>query len=313
MLATQQTDRHRGLSDAEAQTRLDLHGRNELTSKKPAPAWRTFLAQFESGLVMVLLAATAISAGLWVFERKSPLPYEAMTIFAVLLLNASIGYLQSSRAASAVAVLRHMAAARATVIREGRHLEVPSAEIVPGDLILVEEGDTIPADARLTHSTALQTAESALTGESLPVSKDTADCRQDAALGDQLNRIFSGTSVNYGRGQAIVTATGMHTEMGRIAGLLDATPEETTPMQKELDRLGKRLGLTVVIIAVLMIGTILLTERVSGFPALFDVLILGVALAVSAVPEGLPAMVTAVLALGVQRMARRHAIIRHLA
>ncbi len=313
IIAEQHTDAQRGLTKAEAVARLAAQGPNELTAKKQVPAWRKFLAQFEDVLVIVLLVATAISATLWVIERKSLLPYESMAIFAVVLLNAIIGYLQSSRAASAVAALRQMAATRAKVIRDGEHMEVPGAEIVTGDLILIEEGDTIPADARLIHSTALQTAESALTGESLPVSKELAAINGEAGLGDRLNMIFSGTSVTYGRGKAIVTATGMQTEMGRIAGMLEATPEETTPLQKELDRVGKRLALIVIIIAVVMIATIIFLEDVRGFSAVFDVLILGVALAVSAVPEGLPAMVTAVLALGVQRMAKRNAIVRHLA
>lgn len=276
------------------------------------PAWRKFLAQFKDVLVIVLLVATAISAALWLVERESALPYEALAIFAVVLLNAIIGYLQSSRAASAVAALRQMSAARAKVIRDGEKMDIPSAEIVPGDLLIIEEGDTIPADARLIHSTALQTSESALTGESLPASKEIETITGDVAIGDQINMIFSGTAVTYGRGKAIVTATGMHTEMGRIAGMLDATPEEITPLQKELNLVGKRLALIVIGIAVVMIATIIWIEDVRGFAALFDVLILGVALAVSAVPEGLPTMVTAVLALGVQRMAKRNAIVRHL-
>ena len=184
---------------------------------------------------------------------------------------------------------------------------------MPGDIILIEEGDTIPADARLIESAALQTAEAALTGESLPVAKDTRPIAEDVSLGDRHNMIFSGTAATYGHGKAIVTATGMHTEMGRIAGLLKETPDETTPLQRELDRIGKVLGVVVVVIAVVMIATIILVEDVRGLPALFDVLILGVALAVAAVPEGLPAVVTAVLAIGVQRMARRNAIVRHLA
>jgi Ca2+-transporting ATPase len=186
-------------------------------------------------------------------------------------------------------------------------------EIVPGDIILVEEGDTIPADARLIHSTALQAAEAALTGESLPVSKDTATITEEAGLGDRHNMIFSGTAATYGRGKAVVTATGMQTEMGRIAGMLQATADETTPLERQLDRVGKLLGGIVVAIALVMISTIFLVEDIRGVAAIFEVLILGVALAVAAVPEGLPAVVTAVLALGVERMARRKAIVRHLA
>ena len=221
--------------------------------------------------------------------------------------------MQESRAEAAVAALRAMSADEATVIRDGERGHVPAAEIVPGDIILIEEGDTIPADARLFQSTALQTAEAALTGESLPVSKEIVPVAEEAGIGDRHNMIFSGTAATYGRGKAVVIATGMQTEMGRIAGMLKEAPDETTPMQKELDRVGKLLGVIVVVIAVVMIATILLVEDVRGISALFDVLILGVALAVAAVPEGLPAVVTAVLALGVQRMAKRKAIVRHLA
>ncbi len=312
VLAQLGTDAHRGLSEQEARARLDRYGRNELTSDKPVPEWRKFLAQFQDVLVLLLLIATAISAALWLYERDSALPYEAIAISAVVLLNAVMGYVQESRAESAVAALRQMAAAQARVIRDGEHRNVPASEVVPGDLLLVEEGDTIPADSRIVHSTALQTAEAALTGESLPVSKQAEPIAAEAAIGDQDNMIFSGTAVTYGRGRAVVVATGMQTEMGRIAGMLRNVPEEPTPLQRELDRVGKLLGIVVVIIAAVMITTIIVVEHVSGLSALFDVLILGVALAVAAVPEGLPAVVTAVLAIGVQRMARRHAIVRHL-
>jgi P-type Ca2+ transporter type 2C len=313
VLASLSTDVQRGLSATEAQTRLEQFGPNELTAEKPAPAWKKFIAQFKNVLVILLLIATAVSAALWLVERDTTLPYEAIAIFAVVLLNAIMGYVQESRAESAVAALRKMAAAHANVMRDGTRQSVPASDIVPGDLILIEEGDTIPADARLIHSTALQTAEAALTGESLPVSKDVAPVIGEAGLGDRTNMLFSGTAATYGRGKAVVTATGMQTEMGRIAGMLKEAPTEITPLQKELDRVGKRLGMIVVIIAVVMIVTIILVEKVRGFSAFFDVLILGVALAVAAVPEGLPAVVTAVLALGVQRMAKRNAIVRHLA
>ncbi|PSH02737.1 MAG: haloacid dehalogenase [Acidobacteria bacterium] len=307
------SDARLGLSDTEAQQRLVLYGRNELASVKPTPAWRKFLAQFQDVLVVLLLIATAVSALLWVFQHESEWPYEAVTIFAIVLLNAVMGYIQGERAESAVAALRQMAAAQARVLRDGIQREIPAAEVVPGDIVLVEEGDTIPADARLINSTALQTTEAALTGESLPASKDVAAIPEEVSIGDRDNMIFSGTSVSYGHGRGVVVATGMNTEMGRIAGMLKEVPDETTPLQKELDRVGKLLGLIVVAIAVVMIATIILVEHVTGFSAIFDVLILGVALAVAAVPEGLPAVVTVVLSVGVQRMARRNAIIRHLA
>jgi P-type Ca2+ transporter type 2C len=313
VVAALDTDPERGLSQGEARARLDRYGRNELTGEKPVPAWRKFLAQFHDVLVVFLLIATAISAGLWLYERESALPYEAMAIFAVVLLNAVMGYVQQSRAERAVAALRQMSAADAHVIRDGARQTVPATELVLGDVILVEEGDTIPADARLLESSALQTAEAALTGESVPVAKDTRPIGEEAGLGDRHNMVFSGTAATYGHGRAMVVATGMQTEMGRIARMLKEAPTETTPLQKELARVGRTLAIIVVVIAVVMITTILLLEDVRGFGAMFDVLLLGVALAVAAVPEGLPAVVTAVLALGVQRMARRNAIVRHLA
>ena len=307
------TDLRRGLGADEAAARLARHGANELPPEPPVPAWRRFLAQFQDVLVILLLVATAISVGLWAYERDTALPYESIAIFAVVLLNAAMGFAQESRAEAAVAALRAMSADAATVVRGGERQRVPAAGLVPGDVVLLEEGDKIPADARVTTSTALQTAEAALTGESLPVDKDTTRIADDATLGDRRNMVYRGTSVTYGRGTAVVTATGMSSEMGRIAGMLRQKRAEVTPLQRELDRTGKVLGLVVIAIAIVMIVTIILVEHVHGAPAILDVLILGVALAVAAVPEGLPAVVTAVLALGVQRMARRRAIIRHLA
>jgi Ca2+-transporting ATPase len=302
-----------GLSRSDAEERRRRFGNNELAAEKPVPGWRKFLRQFADALVILLLVAALVSAALWIYERDSPLPYEAIAIFAIVLLNALMGYFQENRAEQAVTALRRMSAAHAKVIRDGIQQSLPAVELVPGDVILIEQGDTAPADARLVQSTALQMAESSLTGESLPVDKDVAAIAADVALGDRHNMIFRGTSSTYGRGRAVVTATGMQTEMGRIAGMLGSTPDETTPLQKELDRVGKLLGIVVIAIAIVMIATILLVEDVRGFSAVFDVLILGVALAVAAVPEGLPVVVTTVLSLGVRRMAKRNAIVRHLA
>lgn len=313
VLAALGVDGRLGLSGGKAAARLEKYGRNELAKEKPIPAWRKFLDQFTDVLVILLIVAGLISLALWLVERESALPYEALAIFAIVLLNAIMGYLQQARAEEAVAALRKMAAAQATVVRDGERQSIPSAGLTPGDVILIEEGDTIPADARMIHSTALRTAEAALTGEGLPVAKDVAPIREKVSLGDRHNMVFSGTAATYGHGRAVVTATGMQTEMGRIAGMLKEAPVETTPLQKELDHVGKVLGIAVVAIAVVMVATIILAEDVHGFSALFDVLIFGVALAVAAVPEGLPAVVTAVLALGVRRMAKRNAIVRHLA
>jgi Ca2+-transporting ATPase len=313
VIAALNSDAHRGLSDEEARARLERYGRNELAAEEPTPAWRRFLLQFKDVLVILLLAATAISTVLWALERDTPLPYEALAIFAVVLLNATMGYVHESRAEAAVAALQAMFAADATVIRSGERRSVAAAEVVPGDVIVIEEGDTIPADARLIESAALHTAEAALTGESLPVAKQETPIAEEVPLGDRRNMVFSGTAATYGHGKAIVAATGMRTEVGQIAGLLKTTDADPTSLKRELDRTGRALGGVVIAIAIVMIVTIILVEDVRDAAGLFDVLILGVALAVAAVPEGLPAVVTAVLSIGVQRMARRNAIVRHLA
>jgi P-type Ca2+ transporter type 2C len=312
VLGSLATDPRRGLSETEAGARLGKHGRNELAAEPSVPAWRRFLAQFQDALVILLVVATLISAGLWLYERDTTLPYEALAILSVVLLNAVMGYVQEARAESAVAALRRMSAAHARVMRDGEQRAVPAAEVVPGDILLLEEGDTVPADGRLIHTTSLQAAEAALTGESLPVAKDVDRIAGEVGIGDRANMVFSGTTVTYGRGRAVAVATGMQTEMGRIAGMLREVPGETTPLQRELDHVGKTLGLVVLFIAAVMIATILLVEDVHGVSAIVDVFILGVALAVAAVPEGLPAVVTAVLSIGVQRMARRNAIVRRL-
>jgi Ca2+-transporting ATPase len=264
-------------------------------------------------LVILLLIATFISAFVWFYERDSALPYEALAILAIVVVNAILGYVQTSRAERAIASLRAMSPAKATVIRDDARRIVLAAELVPGDLLFVEEGGTIPADARLIQSTALETAEAALTGESVPVSKDAAPISFPAQLGDRHNMVFSGTTATYGRGLGVVVATGMQTEIGRIARLLKETPSETTPLQEQLGRTGKLLGAIVIAIAIVMITTIMIAEHITELSGIVDVFVLGVALAVAAVPEGLPTIVTLVLSSGVQRMAKRNALIRHLA
>jgi P-type Ca2+ transporter type 2C len=312
VLAALGSDTERGMTSTEAQRRLTQYGPNQLQAEPPVPAWRKFLAQFQDVLIILLLIAAAISLIVWLYQRDEPLPYEALVIFAIVLLNGILGYAQEARAEQAVAALQAMAAAEATVLRDSHPQRVPATAVVPGDILLIEEGDTIPADGRVIQSVALQTAEAALTGESLPVAKDSAPLADEVGIGDRANMVFSGTAATYGRGRAVVTATGMQTEMGKIAGLLRQTRSAATPLQQELDRTGKNLGILVVIIAVVMVLTIIVVEGVREFAALVDVLILAVALAVAAVPEGLPAVVTAVLALGVQRMAKRNAIVRRL-
>ncbi len=313
VLAELGTNPETGLDEEEARARRTRYGPNRLIETRRTPGWKRFLEQFTDVLVILLLVAAAISAALWLVERDSALPYEAIAIFAIVLINAFMGYVQQARAEQSLAALRKMSAATATVLRGGERRSIPATELVPGDIMLIEEGDTIPADGRLIRSTSLTVSEAALTGESEAVEKDTATLAEEAVVGDRRNMVWSGTSVTYGRGCAVVTATGMRTEMGRIAGLLKETPDDETPLKAELDRVGKLLGAIVVVIALVMVGTILLVTDIDGFSDLFDVLIFGVALAVAAVPEGLPAIVTAVLSLGVQRMAKRNAIVRRLA
>jgi Ca2+-transporting ATPase len=312
VVAALASDSRRGLPAGEARSRLEKYGRNELVAAPRVPGWRKFLAQFKDTLVVLLLVAALVSVALWLREPHTELPYEGLAIFAIVLLNSIMGYVQEARAEAAVAALRRMSAAQARVVRDGQQTGIPAAELVPGDLIVIEEGDTIPADARLVEAVALHTAEAALTGESLPVDKEVAPLSSEAPLGDRRNMVFSGTAAAAGRGRGVVTATGMQTEMGRIAGMLQEAPEQITPLQRELDRVGKLLGIIVVCIALLMIATIFAVADVRGAEAIFSVLILGVALAVAAVPEGLPAVVTGALSLGVQRMAKRNAIVRNL-
>ncbi|MCS7056600.1 MAG: cation-translocating P-type ATPase [Thermoflexales bacterium] len=302
-----------GLTAGEAVARLQRYGPNELQSSPATPAWRKFLAQFQSPLVLLLLVAALISFIAWLIERESDWPFETIAILAILLLNAVLGFIQEERAERSVAALKAMSAAMATVIRDGERRRIPAREVVPGDILLVEEGDTIAADARLIEVTGLQVAEAALTGESLPVAKSLAAIREEVSLGDRRNMLFAGTSATYGRARAVVTATGMQTEMGKIAGLLQRTEDTSTPLQAEIERVGRALGLAVIVIAVVIVVAVFLTQQVTTLKSVVDVLIVGVSLAVAAVPEGLATVLTIVLALGMQRMARRNAIVRKLA
>ncbi|MCF4126310.1 cation-translocating P-type ATPase [Methylobacterium sp. SyP6R] len=319
VLAALGVDPASGLSRDAVRARAERFGPNALRARPPVPAWRRLMAQFTDPLVLLLVAAALVSAGVWLQDSvragtgRESLPFEALAILGIVLLNGAMGYVQEARAMQAIAALRRLSAARARVVREGRREEIPATGLVPGDIVRIEEGDAIPADARLIAASALLTNEAALTGESLPVSKDTAPLAGDASLAERRTLVFSGTTVAAGRGVGVVTATGMRTELGRIAGLLDETPEEATPLQAALARLGRRLGLAVLAIAAALAATIVLADRVRTLPALLDTLILAVALAVAAVPEGLPAVVTASLSLGVLRMARRRAIVRRLA
>ena len=313
VLAKLGSDPQRGLTTHEAEARLRRFGPNTLVSAPPTPAWRRFAAQFQNPLVALMLVATLLSAGIWLIERASELPLEAITILAILLLNAALGFIQEARAEQAVAALKRMTAPTATVMRDGRRHRVLASEVVPGDILLIEEGDAIAADGRVIEAIGLQVSEAALTGESLPITKHTAPLDKVASLGDRRNMVFAGTVVTYGRGRAVVTATGMHTEVGQIADLLQRAEETATPLQAEITRVSRALGAIIIALAVLIIATILLTHSEITVQTVVEALVIGVSLAVAAVPEGLAAILTIVLALGMQRMAQRNVIVRRLA
>ncbi len=302
----------RGLSTEAVAALRARHGPNELPAQPPVPAWRRFLRQFQDALTILLLVATLVSFVSWWIEREAPLPYEALTILAIVLLNGALGFLQESRAEQAVAALRAMSAPSARVLRDGQLQMAATAELVPGDLLLLEEGDTIPADARVIEAIALRVAEAALTGESSPVGKSVAALAAETGVADQVNMVWSGTAVAAGRGRALVVATGAATEIGRIARSIQQTEDGDTPLRRELDRVGKLLGVAVVAIALVIGAAVLWLAPARSLGLLVDVLLLAVSLAVAAVPEGLTAITTIVLSLGTQRMARRNVIVRRL-
>jgi Ca2+-transporting ATPase len=306
------TDLHDGLAAAEAAARLARDGANELRAKPRVPTWRRVLAHFQDPLVYLLLAAVAVSLLAWTIEGRHGLPVDAIVIAIVVVLNAALGYAQEAKAENAVAALADMTAATCAVVRNGQVQRIPSAQLVRGDLMELAEGDLVGADARLVQAAALRVQEASLTGESEAVLKDTATLPAPAPLGERLNMVFKGTAVAQGHARAVVTAIGMATEVGAIASLLDATAEERTPLQKEVGRIGRMLGAAVVVIAIVVVGTILLVSDIRTASQVITVLLLGVALAVAAVPEGLPAILSVVLAIGVQRMARRNAIVKNL-
>ena len=305
-------DLERGLSAAEAERRLAEQGRNELRGAPPQPTWRRLLAHFQDPLIYLLLAAIVIALAAWFLEGRAGWPVDALVIAVVVLLNGALGFMQEAKARDAVAALARMTEATSAVLRDGQPLRVPSAELVRGDLLLLGEGDAVGADARLLQATTLRVQEASLTGESEAVLKDAATLRAAVPLSDRLNMVFKGTAVAQGSARAVVTATAMATEMGAIATLLEATADEPTPLAKEVARIGRMLGIAVVIIAVVVMGTLFALSDIRSASDVTRVLLLGVSLAVAAVPEGLPAILSVVLALGVQRMARHNAIVKHL-
>ena len=264
--------------------------------------------------MIILLVAVVISVIEWVLQdpRESALPYEAIVIMAIVVLNAMLGFIQESRAEKSVRALMALAAPEATVVRDGDRQRVATHDIVPGDIVLIEAGDKIPADSRLVEVANLQTDEAPLTGESVPVSKELKPIEGDTGLGDRRNMLFSGTVATYGRGRAVVVATGMSTEVGRIAGLLEAAEKEPTPLQQELDRTGKRLSVIMLGICAVVFAAGLFSTTTFTLNVVLGLFLFAVALAVAAIPEALPAIVTVGLSLGVRRMAAANAIVRKL-
>ena len=276
--------------------------------KKKKTNFQRFLAQFKDVMILILIAAAVISFVIAFVEGEPKEFFEPALILLIIIVNAIMGVLQESKAEKALDALKNMSAPHARVIRDGTEKIIDASDLVPGDMIRLEAGDFVPADARLLHSAGLKSEESALTGESVPSDKD-ADAVIDtkASLGDRSNMVFSGCSITYGTATAVVTDTGMNTEMGKIANLLDDQTDSQTPLQKKLAQLGKYLG----ILALVACAIIFIVGIINGIPAL-EIFMTAVSLAVSAIPEGLPAIVTVVLSIGVQRMVKKNALIRRL-
>ena len=301
-----------GLDPAEAAARLARVGPNELEEEPPDPLWRRVLDQFTDPLVVLLLVAVAISTVAWIGEGAHEVPYDVIVIAAILILNAVIGLVQEARAEGAVAALQEMTRLEATVRRGGEDQRIAARDLVPGDVVLLGEGDAVPADLRLVGVAGLEVAEAALTGESEPVAKSDEVVALDTGLGDRRGMAFMGTEVTRGSATAVVVGTGMDTELGHVAGLLQSQETEPTPLQREVARVGRLLGIAVIVIAVIVMVAILSTTEIDSTGDLVDVALVVVSLAVAAVPEGLPAVLTVVLALGVQRLADRGAIVKTL-
>ncbi|WP_418418870.1 calcium-translocating P-type ATPase, PMCA-type [Anaerotignum lactatifermentans] len=303
-----ETDEKQGLTSQMAAERLVQKGRNELaeTDGKKSLFWR-FLAQFDDFMILLLLGAAVVSVVISRLSGENDV-LDAVMILGIVVLNAVLGLFQESKAEKALEALKKMAAPHARVIRDGIVREIPAAEVVPGDLLLLETGDAVCADGRVVESRSLKTEESALTGEALPVEKTSVGgLPEETATGDRKNMVLAGGYVVYGKGKVLVTATGMDTEMGRIAAMLSHTSDSMTPLQKKLEQTGKQLGIGALAICALIFCMGILQEKPP-----FSMFMTAVSLAVAAIPEGLPAIVTIVLAMGTSRMSEKHTIVRRL-
>ncbi|WP_346290577.1 cation-translocating P-type ATPase [Sphaerothrix gracilis] len=303
-----ESDRKAGLTAAQIEARQQQYGRNEIIEAEGRNKWRILLDQF-TNIMLLMLIAVAIVSGILSF-RSNEVPKDAIAIFAIVILNGVLGYFQESRAEKALAALKQLAAPNVRVVRHGKTSEISAKELVPGDILLVEAGDQIAADGRLLEAMNLQVRESALTGESHAVSKrSNMNLAEDTALGDRVNLVFQGTEVVHGRGSVLVTNIGMETELGRIAAMLQSVETEATPLQQRMDQLGNTLvsGSLILVAIVVIVGVLQ-----AGWGAFESLLEVSLSMAVAVVPEGLPAVITVTLAIGTQRMVRRHALIRKL-
>ncbi|WP_314906756.1 cation-translocating P-type ATPase [Corynebacterium matruchotii] len=301
-----------GLTSAEAADRLERFGPNQLRAQKTEPQWRKFLRQFQDPLVYLLFIAMGISLGAWIVEGATGAPIDVIVIAIIVIANAILGYTQEAKAADAVAALAKMTAANSTVMRDGKQQTIPSHNLVPGDALLLAEGDAVGADATLIEATDLYIQEAALTGESEAVHKTPEPVADDGPLGERTNTVFKGTAVVRGVGVAEVQHTGMDTQMGSIATMLADTEQDQTPLNKEITEVSKMLGLLVVGIAIVVMAALILINGARTPEDMVQILILGVSLAVAAVPEGLPAILSLVLAIGVQKLAKHNAVMKNL-
>ncbi|MBE6619550.1 MAG: calcium-translocating P-type ATPase, PMCA-type [Ruminococcaceae bacterium] len=297
-----------GLDSATVNERREKYGENKLREKKKKSTFARFVDQFKDVMILILIAAAIVSFTVVCIEKNWGELFEPALILLIVILNAVMGVYQEGKAEKALDALKNMSAPHARVIRNGSECVIDAADLVPGDIIKLEAGDFVPADARLIYSSGLKSEESALTGESVPSEKDALSViSEDAPIGDRTNMVFSGCSITYGTALAVVTATGMDTEMGKIANLLDSENDAQTPLQEKLAQLGKYLG----IVALAACAVIFVVGLANDIPAL-EIFMTAVSLAVSAIPEGLPAIVTIVLSIGVQRMVKKNALIRRL-
>lgn len=319
VIQAQATSADSGLSSEEAKARLETCGRNELDKEEKTPLWKRFFQQMADPMVIMLLVAAVISALTGIIQGEPDIA-DVVIILFVVVVNSILGVVQESKSEQALEALQEMSAAQSKVIRDGKFATMASAELVPGDIVVLEAGDSVPADCRIIESASLKIEESALTGESVPVEKHTdpitlAPDTEDVPLGDRKNMCYMGSTVVYGRGKAVVISTGMRTEMGKIAGALKTAEKEQTPLQVKLAELSKVLTVLVIVICIVIFAVDIIRNfsELSSNPALIlDTFMVAVSLAVAAIPEGLVAVVTIVLSMGVTKMAKKNAIVRKL-